>query len=181
MSMRKFIKSKLSIIIPTYNEAENINILLEEIINVVKNMDYEIIVVDDGSTDKTVDNIFKSYSQNNKIKIIQREFDKGLLQSIKFALQSISGEYFLVMDGDGQHSPKNILTLLKDLEKNDLSIGIRDLEETTSISKKRSLLSKFFNSIVGYIFKKKLSDPLTGFFAGNINILNKKKVLNQPK
>ncbi len=172
--MRKFIKSKLSIIIPTYNEAENINILLEEIINVVKNMDYEIIVVDDGSTDKTVDNIFKSYSQNNKIKIIQREFDKGLLQSIKFALQSISGEYFLVMDGDGQHSPKNILTLLKDLEKNDLSIGIRDLEETTSISKKRSLLSKFFNSIVGYIFKKKLSDPLTGFFAGNINILNKK-------
>ncbi len=89
--MRKFIKNKISIIIPTYNEAENINTLLEEIINEVKNKEYEIIIVDDGSNDETVNNIFKNYNQNNKIKVIQREYDRGLLQSIKFALQSISG------------------------------------------------------------------------------------------
>lgn len=172
--MRKFIKNKLSIIIPTFNEADNINNLLNEIIRIVKNVEYEIIVVDDGSTDETVNNIFQIHSQNNKIKIIQREFDKGLLQSIKFALQTISGEFFLIMDGDGQHSPKNIMPLLKNLENNDLSIGVRDLKNTDGISKQRSFVSNVFNNIISFIFKKKLSDPLTGFFAGKTRILNKK-------
>ena len=152
--MRKFIKNKLSIIIPTYNEAENINNLLEEIINEIKNREYEIIIVDDGSSDETVSNIFMQYNQNSNIKVIQREHDRGLLQSIKFALQSISGEYFLVMDGDGQHSPKDINVLLNELHHNDLAIGSRDLENLTSMHKSRVNLSKFFNFIIISIIKE---------------------------
>ena len=172
--MKKFLKNKISIIIPTYNEANNIISLIREIIKEIDNKDYEIIIVDDGSSDDTVNNIFKEYSKNNKIKIIQREYNKGLLHSIKFAIQSITGEYFVVMDGDGQHSPKDILILLKDLENNDLVIGVRNLQKTESISKKRNLISKFFNKIIIIILKQKISDPLTGFFAGNVSTLNKK-------
>ena len=172
--MRKFIKNKISIIIPTYNEAENINTLLEEIINEVKNKEYEIIIVDDGSNDETVNNIFKNYNQNNKIKVIQREYDRGLLQSIKFALQSISGEYFVVMDGDGQHSSKDINVLLKELNHNDLVVGSRDLNNIDSMQQSRVSLSKFFNIVISYILPTKLTDPLTGFFAGKIFLLNNK-------
>ena len=48
--MRKFVKNKLSIIIPTFNEADNVNRLIDEIISEVENEEYEIIIVDDGST-----------------------------------------------------------------------------------------------------------------------------------
>ena len=175
--MRKFLKGKVSIIIPTYNEANNINFLLKEIIQEINIRDYEIIIVDDGSTDNTINNIFREYYQNEKVKVIQREYNKGLLQSIKFAIQSISGEHFVVMDGDGQHSPKDILVLLKELKHNDLAIGVRNLDNTRSISKKRNFMSKFFNKVVILILKQKISDPLTGFFAANISILNKTMII----
>ena len=55
--MRKFIKNRLSIIIPTYNEENNITALTSEIIDLMQDKDYEILIVDDGSTDSTVKNI----------------------------------------------------------------------------------------------------------------------------
>jgi len=89
--MRKYIKNRLSIIIPTYNEANNITALTTEIIDLMKDRDYEILIVDDGSTDSTVENIFEHFNDNKNIKVFQREYDRGLLQSIKFAFQSMTG------------------------------------------------------------------------------------------
>ena len=172
--MRRFVKNKLSIIIPTFNEADNVNKLIDEIIGEIQNKEYEIIIVDDGSTDNTVDNIFEKFNQNSRIKVIQREHDRGLLQSIKFALQSITGEFFLVMDGDGQHSPKDINLLLNELNNSDLVIGSRDLNNLNSMSKERISISKFFNQVLSIVLSIKLSDPLTGFFAGKVSILNQK-------
>ena len=51
--MRRFVKNKLSIIIPTFNEADNVNKLIDEIIDEIQNKEYEIIIVDDGSTDNS--------------------------------------------------------------------------------------------------------------------------------
>ena len=172
--MRKFIPKKLSIIIPTYNEGNNIISLINEILSNLSDIDHEIIIVDDSSKDETAKLILENYNKNEKVKIIQREHDRGLVQSIKFALQTITGEKFLVMDGDGQHSPKDILSLINDLGEKDLIIGIRDLNNLDTISKNRVILSKFFNKIVSIILKKQLQDPLTGFFAGKISLLNKK-------
>ena len=172
--MRKYIKKKISIIIPTFNEEYNIINLINNINEQFKDYDYEIIIVDDGSTDNTVENIFLEFKNNKNINVIQRELDRGLLQSIKFALQSITGEKFVVMDGDGQHSPKDIMPLIKELDHYDLSIGSRELKNMTSMSSGRVFLSKFFNSVVRTIISIKLSDPLTGFFAGRVSLLNKK-------
>ena len=89
--MRKCIKNRLSIIIPTYNEEDNIVGLTAAIIDLMKDRDYEILIVDDASTDSTVENIFNHFSDNKNIKVFQREYDRGLLQSIKFAFQSMTG------------------------------------------------------------------------------------------
>ena len=70
--MRKYIKNRLSIIIPTYNEADNIVGLIKEIIDLMKDKDYEILIVDDGSTDSTVENIFYHFNENKNIKVFQR-------------------------------------------------------------------------------------------------------------
>tara|TARA_B100000287_G_scaffold311064_1_gene294322 strand:- start:32 stop:1126 length:1095 start_codon:yes stop_codon:yes gene_type:complete len=172
--MRRFIKNRISIIIPTFNEEKNINKLLNEILILISNKDHEIFIVDDGSTDKTVENIFNVYSENKNIKVIQREYDRGLLQSIKFALQTITGEFFLVMDGDGQHLPKDIDILLNELKTFDLAVGVRDLKNLNQVSKLRSFFSKFFNKIIKFLLSVKISDPLTGFFAGKTSLLNTK-------
>ena len=65
--MRKYIKNRLSIIIPTYNEADNIVGLIKEIIDLMKDKDYEILIVDDGSTDSTVDNIFDHFKDSKEV------------------------------------------------------------------------------------------------------------------
>jgi len=173
--MRKFIKKKISIIIPTYNEEDNINDLVIQISNALKNVNYEIIIVDDGSTDQTAEIILKNFENNDNVKLIQREeSSKGLLQSIKFAMQTVTGEYFVVMDGDGQHTSDDMLRLINELEISDFVIGVRDLNNTTSISTLRRNLSKLFNKILSVMLGKTISDPLSGFFAGKISILNKK-------
>ena len=62
--MRKFIKEKISIIIPTFNEENNIVILIDKIISEMTDKNYEIIIVDDGSTDLTVNNILEKFNKN---------------------------------------------------------------------------------------------------------------------
>ena len=172
--MRKYIKTKISLIIPTFNEEGNIIKLITDAIKELESYNYEIIIVDDGSTDNTVENIFQQFENNSNIIVIQREIDKGLVQSIKFALQLISGEFFVIMDGDGQHSPKDMKSLIKELDNFDLSIGSRELKNMTTMSKTRVFLSRFFNMVVRTVISTKLSDPLTGFFASKVTLLNKK-------
>ena len=172
--MRKFIEKKISVVIPTLNEENNIVTLINEIIAELHNKDYEIIIIDDGSTDSTVSNILEKSKDHKNIKLFQRQHDRGLLQSTKFGLQAITGEYFVVMDGDRQHSASDINNLVNDLKENDLVIGIRDLKNINAISIKRLFLSKFFNKILQFILSTKISDPLTGFFAGKASLLNEK-------
>ena len=99
-----------SIVIPIYNEAKNIGFLLEEIkknLKIFKN--YEIILVNDASTDETIEVISKI--KNKNIKIIINDDNKGQSFSICEGIKNSSYETIVTLDGDGQNDPEDILKL----------------------------------------------------------------------
>ena len=159
--MRLFKKNLVSILIPTYNEEKNIVKLINDIEFHLKDIDYEIIVIDDKSRDKTAYKILELNS--NKVKLIQREVDRGLIKSIKFGIQIVNGEFFVVMDGDGQHSAKDLRMIINELNLgNELVIGIRNFKDiTSSLSYFRKASSKFFNKLIKINLQIKIHDPLT--------------------
>ncbi len=98
----------ISIVIPTFNEVENIVPLLKNLGLIVKDFEYEIIVVDDDSPDGTSEEVNKYMNINKRIKLITRIGRYGLSSAIKEGLIFAKGKYLLVLDGDGQHHPSFI-------------------------------------------------------------------------
>lgn len=172
--MRLFKKKLISILIPTYNEEKNIVKLINDIKHHLKEIDYEIIIIDDESDDQTAQNILELNS--NKVKLIQREYDRGLIQSVKFGIQIINGEYFVVMDGDGQHTAKDLKKIINELYAGgDVVIGIRNFKKiSSSLSFFRKASSRIFNKLIKINLRIEVKDPLSGFFGAHIKVLNKK-------
>ena len=164
----------ISIVIPTFNEVKNIIPLLKNLISLINNFEYEIIIVDDDSPDGTAEEINKYMKLNQKIKLITRLGRSGLSSAIKEGLIFAQGKYLLVLDGDGQHDPSFVLDMLKEIKdsQSDLVIGSRFLSSSNleGLSNKRSLGSKIANKLASISLHKnysKLTDYLSGCFCLN--------------
>ena len=115
---------KLSVLLPSYNEEENLKILLPQIkenLEKEENLEYEILVVD--SKEKT-DNT-KDVCEKNGVKYFNRENGEHYGDAIRTGIQKAQNEYLLVMDADGSHSPNELYKLIKDCENYDITIGSR--------------------------------------------------------
>ena len=100
---------KLSIIIPVFNEEKTVSEIIDAVTNVkIPGVIKEIIVVDDGSTDKTVSRIDK-----NKVKLIIHEKNKGKGAAVKTGIEKATGDYIIIQDADLEYDPKYIPTLLE--------------------------------------------------------------------
>jgi len=107
---------KLSIIIPSYNEKNNVQILSKSLGESLGDIDYEIIFVDD-SDDETPD-IIKHLSDNNlRIRLLHRENEKGLASAVIEGFRIAEGEYLAVMDADLQHPPELILRMYRAINR----------------------------------------------------------------
>ncbi len=106
-----------SVIIPVYNEEANVKKLHKEIVQIMEKLEkaYEIIFVDDGSTDKT----FLNLKKLKPIKIIQLRRNRGQSAALDAGIKNSQGKYIITMDGDGQNDPKDIPRLIKELKKNE--------------------------------------------------------------
>lgn len=151
------------IVIPTYNEKDNIQPLVEEIFKFVP--DIKILIVDDKSPDGTgiiADELAKRYPQ---IKVLHRKKKEGLgrayLAGFREALKT-DAEYILQMDADFSHHPKYIPQFLKEIESCDLVIGSRFLNRDTRPIN-FSTLSLWANHYVKLILGLKITDCLGGF------------------
>ncbi len=108
----------LSIIVPVYNEEESVESLVQETRSALASMgkDYEIIVVDDGSTDGTYPILYRLHKGASKLKVIRFKRNFGQTAALAAGLANARGEVIVSMDGDGQNDPEDIPLLLRKLE-----------------------------------------------------------------
>lgn len=171
---------KLSIILPTYNEKKNIILLINKIKVILRNFkNYEIIIVDDNSEDKTYHICKKKFLKNRKIKVFLRKNKKSLGSSILFGINKSIGERIIVMDTDLTHNPKLIPKLLKISFDADMVIGSRFCTGGSMIDKKHFFLSLIYNFFLKVFLGTQVQDNLGGYFCINrkrLNKVNKKKI-----
>ena len=172
---------QISIIIPTYNESENIINILHTIGEILpKSVSTQAIVVDDNSPDGT-GKLVEDYLKNVKkiadytIEIIHRKAKDGLGSAILKGIQQAKGDTIVVMDSDFSHPPQIIPKLIESIKKYqyDIVVASRYIKggEIKGWSLKRKIISKFAT----FIAKKGLGidtkDPMSGFFAFKSNII----------
>ena len=158
----------ISILIPTYNEALNIKILIDRISHCLKKIDWEIIFVDDNSPDKTSEKIEYFTKTQSNIKVVNRLNERGLAGAVITGLKYCKFQNIIVMDADLQHDPIYIPKLIKRIEKDDATIVIasRYFQSSTieDFHFMRKIVSKLTIKIFNMFSYKKLTDPMSGFF-----------------
>ena len=164
--------SAISIVIPAYNEEKTIGSVLDETISVMDNLrfPYEIIVVDDGSTDKT-----GLIASKYKTQLISNKRNRGKGHCIRKAIQNSHGEIIVLIDSDGQHQPKEIPTLIEPLlNGTDVVSGSRFLGKTViSTSRLNRIGNFFFNVSIMVITGRRITDSQTGFRALKRSVIRK--------
>jgi len=174
-------KPQVSIIIPTYNESQNILNVLKSIGDIIpKNIFTEAIVVDDNSPDgtgKIVDDYLKNVKKiaGYTIDIIHRTTKNGLSSAILSGIQRATGDTIVVMDSDLSHPPQIIPKMIDALKKYqcDMVVASRYITggQINGWNKKRKLLSKVATMIAKKGLGVKTNDPMSGFFAFKKGIL----------
>ncbi len=170
----------LSIVIPAYNEEKRIGNTLGEIIGYLKTKDYrsEIILVNDGSADSTINVVTKeSEKMGYKIKIIENEVSKGKGYSIRRGMLETRGECALFTDADLSTPINEVEKLIHWLEKGyDVAIGSRGLEDSQveiHQSFVRESMGKIFNKIMSLVVFTGFKDTQCGFKCFRRDAVNK--------
>ncbi|MCE4601341.1 MAG: glycosyltransferase family 2 protein [Desulfurococcales archaeon] len=166
-------KPRVSVIIPTYNEADNIELLLDRLTSVLRAEgfeDYEIIAVDDNSSDGTCDIVRRKSREDPRIKCILRVNEKGLSSAVVEGFKNASGEILVVMDADLQHPPETVPRLVEAVMRGaDVAVASRYGRGggVAGWSRLRLLMSRIATIGVKILVReaKRTTDPLSGFFA----------------
>ncbi len=150
---------ELSIVIPVYNEEENVEPLIEEINMAVRPLGnhYEIVVVDDGSRDATFSVLAGLRERESHLRVVRLKRNFGQTAAIAAGLAYAEGDIVVLMDGDAQNDPKDIPALLGELKKgNDLVCGWRSNRQDPFFS--RRLPSMIANLLISWTTQVKTHD-----------------------
>lgn len=148
---------KSSLIIPAYNEEKAIPLVIEEYLDKVD----EIIVVDDGSSDKTYD-IAKAYN----VKVYRHEKNMGKVSALRTGVANASGDVIVFTDADFTYPAKYLPQFVSEIEEGaDLVLGSRFLNEINNMPMFNRIGNRFFSLIASYISCINISDAQTGYRA----------------
>lgn len=147
---------EVSVVIPVYNEVHVIGSLIKSIRDKFPN--YEVVAVDDGSTDGSAQEATKAGAR-----VISHIYNRGNGAAIKTGIRVARGRILVFMDGDGQHDPGEIPSLIAPLDKYDMVVGSRDFKKHCSFH--RSLANRMYSGLATYLAEHKIEDLTSGFRA----------------
>ncbi|MBO3833355.1 MAG: polyprenol monophosphomannose synthase [Candidatus Brockarchaeota archaeon] len=162
-------RKELSLIIPTYNEAENIPELLERIEASLKGFGAEVVFVDDNSQDGTASLAEKLGEHYGNVKVLRRPFKMGLGSAVLDGMRIAEADIVAVMDADLQHPPELLPKMLEKLKQGyGLVVASRYVEGggIDGWSLRRKLVSRCATKLTHTLLPdtKKVKDPMSGFF-----------------
>jgi glucosyltransferase len=167
------VRDKISIVVPCYNEEAVLPEFYKEITGLfddkMKCCDYEIIFVDDGSKDKTLDIISKLSDEDAHIEYISFSRNFGKESAMYAGLQYANGEYTVIMDADLQHPPKFIATMYEEIKT-----GLYDMIATKRKVRGKESKLRSFSSQLFYKFMNKISGMNMGDNAMDYRMFNKR-------
>jgi glycosyltransferase involved in cell wall biosynthesis len=144
----------VTIVLPAYNEEQGIK---ETILKIKSRYpDFEILVADDGSTDRTMQAAMEAGAE-----VRSHPYNMGNGAAVKTGMRYGSGKWLLMMDADGQHDPDDIEKLLAHKERYDMVVGARNQAGQASLH--RGLANRLYNGLASYVTKFKVEDLTSGF------------------
>jgi len=158
--MKPSVHPDISIVIPAHNEAASIGDIVRRSGSVLDSckLSYEIIVIDDGSEDDTA-----RIARAAGAKVIRHPYGIGNGAAIKTGIRNTRGDILVMLDGDGQHAPEHIPSLLGKMNAYDRAVGARNRYSATPLH--RDFANAVYNKFATYVCKRKIDDLTSGFRA----------------
>ena len=157
-------ETEFTVILPTYNEAQNISPLINRIHTALENRNKEILVVDDDSPDRTWE---IAQGVNGKdVRVVRRTKDRGLVKSIIEGINSARGQYVLWMDADQSMPPEMIPKIFAELKEHHIAVGSRYVKGGQDLRPAlRKITSRMINISANLVLNFKVRDWTSGFVA----------------
>lgn len=167
-TLKAIVSMEISVIVPTFNECDNIMPMLQRLDAALQGLDWEVIFVDDDSPDQTVQRVRELAQHDSRVRCLQRIGRRGLSSAVIEGILSSSAPACAVIDGDLQHDETLLPSMLSALNEQNLDVvsGSRYMQggDTGDWSSSRLSISRFAIRLSRSILKSELTDPMSGFF-----------------
>ncbi|MEO1041591.1 MAG: glycosyltransferase family 2 protein [Pseudomonadota bacterium] len=160
-------KIELAVVVPCFNENENVAELLKRLDAALQGVEWEAIFVDDDSPDGTANTLRELAQQDRRVRVIQRLGRRGLSTAVLEGMMATPASYIAVIDADLQHDERILSDMLKKAKDGaDVVVGTRYAQGggTGDWDKTREGMSRFATKLANIILPTELSDPMSGFF-----------------
>ena len=158
----------ITIVVPSFNEAENVPLLVERLGAVLHRHNWEVVFVDDDSPDGTADAVRTIARHEHRVRLIHRIGRRGLSSACVEGILSSSAPVFAVMDADLQHDDSKLDEMIKRLVEDDLDVVVGSRytagAHTEGLSRARLRVSRLGTWLARNLLKADLTDPMSGFF-----------------
>ncbi|MDA2936694.1 glycosyltransferase family 2 protein [Acidobacteria bacterium AH-259-A15] len=165
---------ELSVVLPVYQELDVIKTSISQLMEVLSQTDltYEVIAVNDGSTDGTQEQLLALQTEfANLLRIVTHPYNKGNGAAVKSGIESALGEIIACMDTDGQHDPSDILRMLDYFPEYDLVVGTRTQDYAGVWY--RNLANRFYNLLASWLTRFPIQDLTSGYRLFRASVVKK--------
>lgn len=154
--------SDLTIVIPAYNEGESLSALLSELLGLCSEKGWNIILVDDGSTDRTQE-VLEGFIHHSELLVLRHKLNRGYGGALKSGIQQAKTEFVATFDADGQHKIEDIGNMLAFIQQTgaDMVVGARQTESTRSVYRRAG--KQIIRHITSILVPNNIKDLNSGF------------------